>query len=119
MPDFSNRTLLPEKMDQPDASREETLQALKELEIINKLLGGYHVIFDALDKTGWRKKNFSIMDLGCGGGDLLRAIGKKAKQYKLNIQLIGVDRNPLMIEYATRQDDQHINYKVMDVFDNA
>ena len=47
MPDFSKRSLLPEKMDQSDVAVSEIHQALKELEIINKWLVGYHVILNA------------------------------------------------------------------------
>ncbi|MBC8046439.1 MAG: SAM-dependent methyltransferase, partial [Fimbriimonadaceae bacterium] len=72
MPDLSVRSYLPEKMDQPGVEEKEIHQALRELEIINKKLGGYHVILNALNKIKWPDRVLVIMDLGCGGGDMLR-----------------------------------------------
>src|SRR5438132_278550 len=120
MQDFSTRTLLPEKMDEPDVSADETRQALRELEMINRLLGGYHVIFDALRKMDWNHQPLTIMDLGCGGGDLLRAIAIWANKEKKKVNLLGVDRNPVMTDYAEAQSKKFSNiiFKTMNVFDD-
>jgi SAM-dependent methyltransferase len=121
MPDFSTRTLLPEKMDQPGITVEETQQALRELELVNKLLGGYHVIIDALNKIEWKNEPVTIMDLGMGGGDMLRAIADWAKQKNRTVNLIGVDRNPVMTAYAKEHSKNLPNIKFIttDVFDDV
>lgn len=120
MPDFSVRTLLPEKMDQPGVDPVEIRQALHELEVINKLLGGYHVILDALEKIETPGHDFTIMDLGCGGGDMLRAISSWAEKKKFKVKLIGVDWNPVMIDYATSRskNNSNIRFITMNVFDD-
>ncbi|MFI5220247.1 MAG: methyltransferase domain-containing protein [Bacteroidia bacterium] len=121
MPDFSKRTLLPEKMDQPGVAETEIEQALRELERINKLLGGYRVIFNALAQLPVNKKSVTIIDLGCGGGDMLRAISKWAKKKNKEVKLIGVDWNPVMTNFATEQakDYSNIHFITMNVFDDA
>lgn len=120
MPDFTNRVLVPEKMDQSDAPPEEIRQALRELEVINKWLGGYNVIFDALKKASWSKQPLTIMDLGCGGGDILRAIARWAELKELNVKLVGVDKNPLMLDFAREHSREfdNISFRQLDVFDN-
>ncbi len=120
MPDFSVRTLLPEKMDQPGVAPEETRKALRELETVNKLLGGYHVILDALHQLEWNDEPVTIMDLGIGGGDMLRAIAKWSEKNKRKVNLIGVDWNPVMIEYAKNKSQNFSNIKfiTMNVFDD-
>lgn len=120
MPDLSARILLPEKMDQPDVPAQETHQALRELETINRWLGGYNVIFNALDKLEWNGKTCTIMDLGCGGGDLLRAIARWSKKKKRNVELVGVDWNPVMTEYAREQSKTfpNIRFETLSVFDD-
>lgn len=120
MPDFSVRILLPEKMDQPGVDPVEIRKALHELEVINKLLGGYHVILDALNRIDWPDQPVTIMDIGCGGGDMLRSIAMWAEKKKLNVKLIGVDWNPVMTEYATTQSKNYsnISFKTMNVFDD-
>jgi 2-polyprenyl-3-methyl-5-hydroxy-6-metoxy-1,4-benzoquinol methylase len=121
MPDFSKRTLLPEKMDQPGVAHDETRQALRELELVNRLLGGYSVILDALNKIKLNNRPFTIMDLGCGGGDMLRTIAKWAKKKDRHVNLIGIDWNPVMTEYASVHSINYSNitYKTMNVFDDA
>ncbi len=121
MPDFSKRSLLPEKMDQPDVAENETQQALHELEVVNKLLGGYHVILNALEKIKWEKRTYTIIDLGIGGGDMLRAIADWAIKNNKTVNLIGVDWNPVMIKYAQQNSSQYpnITFHTMNVFDDT
>lgn len=120
MPDFSQRSLLPEKMDQPDVAEHETQQALRELEVINKLLGGYHVILNALEKIKWENRTYTIVDLGCGGGDMLRAIADWAKKINRKVVLIGVDWNPVMTKYGQDNSKKYpnITFKTMNVYDD-
>jgi SAM-dependent methyltransferase len=120
MPDFSVRTLLPEKMDQSGVSPDETRQALRELEKINDLLGGYHVILDALSRIEWKEQTMTIVDFGCGGGDMLRAVAGWAIHHKKKVNLIGVDWNPVMTDYAAMQSNElsNISYITKSVFDD-
>jgi ubiquinone/menaquinone biosynthesis C-methylase UbiE len=121
MLDLSERSQLPEKMDEPGIAKKEIHQALKELEIINKLLGGYRVILHALDQVEWSDRPLTIMDVGCGGGDMLRAISKWAERKKKKVQLIGIDRNVTMTEFASDRSKTFSNIRFMtcDVFDDA
>lgn len=122
MPDFSARSTLPEKMDQPGVPEYETRQALHELEVINNLLGGYSVVLNALEKMEWQAgKGITIMDLGCGGGDMLRVIADWAKKKGGQVNLIGVDMNPVMTDYAADKSKQYpnIRYKTLNIFDDA
>ena len=121
MPDFRTRSLLPEKMDAPDVSPHETRQALSELEVVNKMLGGYNVILNALEKLQWENKTITILDLGCGGGDTLRAIATWADKKNRKLNLIGVDWNPVMTEFAAEHSKcfSNITFKTMNVFDDA
>lgn len=121
MPDFSKRNLVPEKMDQPGVPDHEIHQALRELETINIYLGGYKVIFDALKKVKWSNDVTTIMDLGCGGGDMLRAIAKWARKKKKKVRLIGIDWNPVMTGFASEhsKDYPEITFKTMNIFDDA
>jgi len=121
MPDFSVRTLLPEKMDQPGVPEPQTGQALKELEIINRRLGGYHVILDALEQLKLPDRLISIIDLGSGGGDVLRRISKWAGRNRKAVMLTGIDMNPVMTAYAGSKSTgyPHTNFLTMNVFDDA
>ena len=118
---FKERSQLPEKMDQPDVPVADIHQALRELETINKLLGGYNVIFNALNKIDFRDEVVSILDLGCGGGDILRAVADWAKKKKIKVKLTGIDWNPVMTSFAVAnaKDYPEITFKTMSIFDDA
>lgn len=119
-PDLSVRSNLPEIMDQPGVSPRETRQALRELEIVNTRLGGYSTMLNALDKISLRDKTLTIMDVGCGGGDMLRAIAKWGRRKNKELSLVGVDINPVMVNYATEKSQAYANitYIHLNVFDD-
>ena len=116
MPDFSHRSSEEEMMDDFSLGHEIIDPIMDELEIVNKLLGGYHVFFSAFKKIDIRD-GMSISDWGCGGGDSLRVIAKWARKRKLNIRLIGVDATESAIEYARERskDFPEITYIFADV----
>ncbi len=116
MPDFSHRSPEDEMMDDFSLGHEIIDPIMDELEIINKLLGGYNVFFNAFQKLGI-KDGMSISDWGCGGGDSLRVIAKWARKRNLNIRLIGIDATESAIEYARKKsvDFPEISYILSDV----
>ena len=120
MPDFRKRSVLPEKMDEPGVPEKEIVQALTELETVNRFLGGYRVTLNALKKILREKNGITIMDIGCGGGDILRKISKWASENGKEIYLIGVDWNPFIIEFATKKSKEfrNISYKNLSVWDD-
>jgi len=77
---------------------------LYELDIINKYLGG-HVNtlwgIKQITKTD-RSRVWTIVDLGCGGGDTLRAIAHWAEKNNYKVELTGVDILEDAIAYAKK-----------------
>jgi 2-polyprenyl-3-methyl-5-hydroxy-6-metoxy-1,4-benzoquinol methylase len=99
MPDFSVRSREPEMMDDFSLGHPVIDPIMDELGVVNRLLGGYHVFFDAFDRIGVSDK-MTISDWGCGGGDSLRVIAQWARNRNLTIKLIGVDATSAAVEYA-------------------
>lgn len=116
MPDFKQRSSEEEMMDDFSLGHEIIDPIMDELEVVNKLLGGYNVFFDAFQKIGL-KDGMIISDWGCGGGDSLRVIAKWARKRNLKIRLIGVDATESAIEYARAksEDFPEISYILADV----
>lgn len=116
MPDFSKRSTEDELMDDFSLGHETIDPIMDELEVINKLLGGYEVFFNAFDKIHL-VDGMSVADWGCGGGDSLRTIAHWARKKGLKINLIGVDATPSAIEYAKQKSISYpeIQYIVADV----
>ena len=95
--------------------------ALDKLATINKLLGGNGVTLKGLKillKNQPKNKPITIIDLGCGGGDILRSIANYGKKEGYNFQLIGVDANKNATDYGTTLsgDYDNIKFVYVDVF---
>ncbi|MCP2042691.1 methyltransferase domain-containing protein [Pontibacter sp. HSC-36F09] len=94
-----------ELMDDLSLSGDELRRNLEELETINTWLGGYKVVLDALEKllAGYTGPPLRLADIGCGGGDTLRHIAKWARRKNIPVQLIGIDANDFMVQYARQR----------------
>ncbi len=76
---------------------------LDKLEKINRWLGGNKVTVKALQElleNYPKDKQLSIIDIGCGHGDILRDIANFGRKEGYKMKLIGVDANATAIEYA-------------------
>lgn len=120
MPDFRYRSIEEEMMDDFSLGHEIIDPIMEELEIINKLLGGYQVFFNAFKKLKITD-GMIISDWGCGGGDSLRVIAAWARKKKINIRLIGVDATESAIEYARTRSGSYpeISYILADVMSDS
>ncbi|NJK84661.1 MAG: methyltransferase domain-containing protein [Bacteroidales bacterium] len=99
MPDFTKRSRLPELMDSP-VPKDLLFKNLRELEILNRYLGGHKTSIEGISKLITDKdKIYHVVDLGCGGGDTLMAIDQWAKKNKIKIRLTGIDKNRDVIDY--------------------
>ena len=121
MPNLRNRSEHPEKMDDLSVPEGEVRKALAEIERINKWLGGYKVVIDALNRIDWPREPTVIMDLGSGGGDVLRAVSQWADKKQRRVRLVGIDMNPAMTRYAGNKSLKFpaISFRTANVFDDA
>ena len=100
---FSNRSYESELLDAPDIAAELLFQNLKELDFINKTLGGHAVSLAGIKKLITNKnKLYHIVDIGCGGGDAMKSIADWAKQNNYQVKLTGVDFNGDAIDYVNK-----------------
>jgi SAM-dependent methyltransferase len=99
--DFSRRVSpreLPELMD-GDCSYEDFRACLRSLEQVNRWLLGYRPTLAWLARLPSESHEpMHIVDVGSGGGDLLRQIAGWARKRGIAVQLTGIDLNP----YAAR-----------------
>lgn len=106
MKSFTQRSGQKELLDNPAIPFEDIKRNMQELDTINTLLGGHKITqkgFDILRKHISPETEIHIVEIGCGGGDNLRAIKTVADKKKLPVKLIGVDINPECIAYAQQQ----------------
>lgn len=108
-------------MDDLTCSGEVVLQTLKELDFINKWLGGDRVTMHAVEKLlneVPKGKEIVIADLGCGSGKMLTLLSSLAQKRNQKIRLIGIDANPNIIKYAkTNVSHAHnMEFHALDIF---
>ncbi|OEK07065.1 methyltransferase domain-containing protein [Roseivirga misakiensis] len=118
---FDHRVYEEELMDDLDSGGEVIDQTLRELETINKWLGGNYVTINGilqLLKGHSPEKPLVIADLGCGGGDILKLVATWAKKAKVPVELHGYDANPNIIKYAEENcaEFPEISFHVEDIF---
>jgi 2-polyprenyl-3-methyl-5-hydroxy-6-metoxy-1,4-benzoquinol methylase len=99
-----------ELLDGDSIPQQDLFRNLKELDIINHLLGGYTISYSALKKILTESKEYTFVDIGCGGGDTLKRISNWQKKSKINIKLYGIDIKPVCIEYANQNNHQAIQF---------
>lgn len=122
MPDFSNRSKGLEIMDDLNCSGTVLDQTLRELEFINKWLGGNIITINALNRLlvdHDKSKAVSIADLGCGNGDMLRIIHEWGRSRSITFKLTGIDANPYIIQQAKKHlaGYPHIQFQTVNIFD--
>lgn len=106
MPDFSQRSNKFEIMDDLQCQGEVVDQTLRELDMINRWLGGNTVTLTGLDWlmqskiSGIRKHKIRLADIGCGGGDMLKCIHHWGLTKGIQFELYGIDANPNIVSYA-------------------
>ncbi|CAN5606993.1 class I SAM-dependent methyltransferase [soil metagenome] len=104
---FEKRSTELERIDTGDYTPEEYATFLREIAFINRHLGDGR----ALKKTLLAEieqqdlRDFSVLDVGCGSGELLRIIAEFAQKTSRKAVLTGIDLNPM--SSATTQSESH------------
>mgnify|MGYP000450876440 FL=1 len=94
---------------------------LNKLEKINRWLGGNKVTVNglkALLKNHPKEQKITIVDIGCGHGDILRDVAKFGRKEGYKFKLIGVDANSAAIDYANELSMEYpeLSFKTQDIF---
>lgn len=118
--DTKHRSKEEEIMDDLDMSGDILIDSLDKIATINQLLGGNQLTVKGVMQLlkGYPKdKPISIVDLGCGNGDMLRALSKVAKSKGYQFDMLGIDANQATIDYAIElsKDYSDIKYVKQDV----
>lgn len=98
-----------EIMDDFNISGPVVSQTLRELDVINRVLGGNAISINAFKNLHHEHPISSLADLGCGGADILKQMHKHAPK----TNFIGFDANPHIINYAQENTIAHENIQVV------
>jgi SAM-dependent methyltransferase len=116
-----HRSTQSEIMDDFDLKGDDMKKVLTDLKNVNKWLGGNNISIKGIIKLlleGAKEQTITILDLGCGDGEILRECARFAVKEGYNFQLIGIDANTFILEEARRRsmDFENITFLEKDVF---
>lgn len=107
-----------EIMDDLSISGEVVDQTLRELDVINRYLGGNQISLLAFRKIVEENAVKSLVDLGCGGADILKEMALLADKSGQEIAFRGIDANAEIIAYARNNtsDFPNIDFQAINIF---
>ncbi|RYY99774.1 MAG: methyltransferase domain-containing protein [Chitinophagaceae bacterium] len=100
---FRHRCYDKELLDEPGIPFDAIARNMRELDVINTRLGGHTITtkgVEILTGNDPQKASWHIAEIGCGGGDNLRAIARWARARGIGVRLTGIDWNAECIHYA-------------------
>ena len=121
MPDFACRSPALEWLETAAPARGERAAYLRSLARLNGAMLGHRPVLNWLGEVAGRPPRgepLTLLDVGCGYGDLLRAVRRWANRRGVALRLIGIDIEPDTVAIArdTTAAGDEIEYLVADVF---
>jgi 2-polyprenyl-3-methyl-5-hydroxy-6-metoxy-1,4-benzoquinol methylase len=108
---FKNRSIKKELLDAEQIPEIDLFQNLKELHVINSLLGGYQISLNALKKIDFNNQPLKLVDIGSGGGDTLKTIFNWSKKHNKEIKLYGIDFKKTCVDYSNQNEpNESLNF---------
>lgn len=113
-----------ELMDDFHFQGKEMENLLSDLKRVNKWLGGNLITLNGIRqllKKITNKNEITILDLGCGDGEMLRVCKESINIPGVRLKYIGLDANRHIIEEARRRSEAYpeIEFITMDIFSEA
>jgi len=118
------RTNKEEQLDVFSLKGEALRDALDNIAKINQLLGGNLLTLRGVQKlirNISKKETITILDVGCGNGDMLRKLADYGYKKNINFKLIGIDANKFTINHAKELSENYSNISFLchDIFEDA
>ncbi|GAA0547854.1 methyltransferase domain-containing protein [Chitinophaga japonensis] len=99
---LAQRSYQPELLDADNIPFAAIRQNLRELDIINRWLGGHRISIRGLRQLLGDRRQVHICEIGCGGGDNLAALLQWCRQHHIAVTFTGIDIKPSCIQYAAQ-----------------
>ena len=118
------RTDKDEEMDDFSMKGETLRDALDKISQINQFLGGNRLTLCGVQKlisNISKNEILTILDVGCGNGNMLQKLAEYGYKNNLNFQLIGIDANKFTINHAKQLSENYSNISFLchDVFEES
>lgn len=89
-----------ERMDDPAADRRMLDRTFDQFSTLNRLIAGWGTIWRRHLRDALSGPDASLLDIGCGGGDVVRYLARLAERDGLDVRFTGIDPDERAIEFA-------------------
>jgi len=103
MIDHTHRSYKKELLDSSDIPFKDIAKNMQELDIINTRLGGHSITLEGFKKLATNKTKVAVCEIGCGGGDNMKALAAFCSKNKIDAEFTGIDINDDCIEFAKKK----------------
>jgi SAM-dependent methyltransferase len=122
--DLRHRSNEAEWLDGADLNPVDLERVLSDLASFNRIFLGHYPLLRWLGRAVRAAGNgapLTLIDIGCGYGDLLRAIRHWSRRQEVDLNLVGVDLNPETIRLAQAATDpaDRIDFQAVNIFELA
>ncbi|WP_276392240.1 methyltransferase domain-containing protein [Eudoraea chungangensis] len=99
---LSTRSAIPEIMDTQKVDIKLLENVFLDINKANDLLGGAVITINAVNSLvqEYPKKEYTIIDMGCGDGTMLRKLALISRKHQAKFSFIGIDLNQMAIDLA-------------------
>ena len=97
---LSQRAHTRELLDEESIPFDEIRRNMEELDTINTWLGGHAITIDGFRRILGSRREVHVCEIGCGGGDNLKAIAQWCGRNQIHLRITGIDIKEACIAYA-------------------
>jgi SAM-dependent methyltransferase len=97
---LAERALAEELMDDPALDAGTYTRVLHDLAKVNTVTMARRPTLDFLERAVGKRSSFSLLDVGFGDGDMLRAVGRWGRSRGIEARLVGIDLNDRSVAAA-------------------
>jgi 2-polyprenyl-3-methyl-5-hydroxy-6-metoxy-1,4-benzoquinol methylase len=104
-------------MDDPDCDSARLARTYAQFAAINGLVSNWQGVYRRQIRPALAAGATSILDVGCGGGDVLRLLARLARRDRYPVELLGIDPDPRAIAFAQAQPkDSGLRFECADLY---
>jgi 2-polyprenyl-3-methyl-5-hydroxy-6-metoxy-1,4-benzoquinol methylase len=110
--DFRRReTALAELMDDPAADLSRLHRTYRHFVLLNRLVSRWDAVYRRLLRPRIaRGETATLLDVGCGGGDIPRRLAALARRDGRTLEVLAIDSDPRAIDHAARHPAPGVRY---------
>ncbi|GAA4359894.1 class I SAM-dependent methyltransferase [Paeniglutamicibacter cryotolerans] len=96
-----------EEMDRPDCDPRLLERTYTQFPLVNRFVSGWRGVYTSLIRPALpRDRRATLLDIGCGGGDITINLARWAAKDGFDIRVLGIDPDERAYRFATRAADK-------------